>query len=632
MKLHPPKMAREGDEMPGLVGIVSLNGGKIDLSLMPAMRDAIRHRDWYDVDDYVNARGTVAISRVNLGIINQEKQPYSARGGGVKVFLHGEICNDEVADSDPLEFIYRQYEKKGVHFASFLNGSFVIVIVDETEDIVLIANDRTAAKPLFTFNDGQAMYFGPEMKSLLLVPALERKLNLAAVADFLTNGHFTTEHTLIEGLETVDKATVLKLTTGGVARHRYWQFEFEREGKDLGPDYYQARLAELLRKAVTRRLRNNNTYGILLSGGYDSRAILGCYLEERPSRELHTISWGREEDIPDSDCAVARRLARKLGAQHGFYKLTAEEIVDGFRDFVLLGEGLTDFPESYDVFHRIREQQHVDIVLRGDECFGFSRWLKVHDEYTMFLSLNLATLQSIERYRKVLKPYYHQLFCELDAETAHHVSLRCSAKNIHNRKDFFYLDARIKYYLNPLNCVKNFAIESFTPLLDRDILDFVCALPVRYRLGKNFWRKTVVKMFPELYEEVAQRHNMIDWASSFKGSPELERFVYQQLVEEHSAFSEFINVDGLRNELDAFFATPVDPAAKTSVRAGALELLETAPTVYSFVHKCSYDIRKRRGKVRKILPVEQLIRRLLILKVWGDVFLDYPVVPKSYII
>jgi asparagine synthetase B (glutamine-hydrolysing) len=629
MELQNLKLLRRYRRVPGLVGVVSLNGDKIDTSLISAMRDAIRHQDWYEVDDYVNARGTVAIARVNLGIINKEKQPYSARNGQVKVFLHGEIYNDEVANSCPLKFIYRLYEEKGMSFASFLNGSFVIVIVDEDEDVVLIANDRIAARPLFYFNDGQAVYFGPEMKSLLLVPSLERKLDLAAVADFLTNGHFTREHTLIESLETVDKATVIKVTTGGVARHKYWQFELEREDKDLGPDYYQTKLAELLRKAVKRRLQTAHTYGILLSGGYDSRAILGCYLEERPGQELHTVSWGREEDIAKSDCAIAKRLARKLGAQHGFYRLTAEEIVDNFRDFILLGEGLTDFPESYNVFYRIKEKRDIDIVLRGDECFGFSQWLKAHDEYTMFLSLNLATLQSIEIYKKILKPAYYQLFCELDAETARHMSSRCSARNIHNRKDFFYLDTRIKYYLNPLNYVKNFAIESFRPLLDNDILDLVSTLPLRYRLGKNFWRKTVVEMFPELYEEIAQRHNMIDWAASFKGSPELEHFVYKKLIKEHNAFSEFINVDGLQTELDTFFVTSVDSSIETKARTGALELLKTSPTVYSFVHKCFYHVQKRRGEVRKILPVEQLIRRLLILKVWGDVFLNYPVVKTS---
>ena len=618
--------------MPGLVGVVSLNGDKIDSRLMPAMRNAIKHRDWYEIDDYVNARGTVAISRVNLGIINKDKQPYSTRNGQVKVFLHGEIYNDKVAHSNPLEFIYRLYEKEGLNFASSLNGSFVVVIVDEDEDVVLIANDRIAAKPLFYFNDGRALYFGPEMKSLFLVPSLKRKLDLAAVADFLTNGHFTREHTLIEHLETVDNGTVLKITTGRVTRHKYWEHPFKHgfkiEGKERSPRYYQEKLDELLRKAVSRRLRTDNTYGILLSGGYDSRGILGYYLEETHDQELCTISWGREEDIANSDCAIAKRLAQKLGAQHRFYELTAEEVVANFREFILLGEGLTWSPESYDIFHRIREQQRVDIVLRGDECFGWAGLL-VHDEHTMFRTLCLRNLWNIGACQRILKPFYYRLFCELDTETIRHVSSRCNAKNLHDRKDFFYLDVRLRYYLNPLNYVKNFAVESFTPLLDYDILDFVSSLPIRYRLDKNLYRKTVVEMFPELFEEVAQRHNMIDWAASFRNSPELRRFVYKELLEGQSILNEFLDIDGLKSELDAFFAAPAEPPIKARVRTGALKLLEKSPTTYNFAHKCSYYVRKWRERIRDSLPPEQLIIRLLILKVWGDVFLDYPVMSTS---
>ena len=618
--------------MPGLVGVVSLNGDKIDSRLMPAMRNAIKHRDWYEIDDYVNARGTVAISRVNLGIINKDKQPYSTRNGQVKVFLHGEIYNDKVAHSNPLEFIYRLYEKEGLNFASSLNGSFVVVIVDEDEDVVLIANDRIAAKPLFYFNDGRALYFGPEMKSLFLVPSLKRKLDLTAVADFLTNGQFTREHTLIEHLETVDNATVLKISTGKVTRHKYWEHPFKHgfkiESKERSPRYYQEKLDELLRKAVSRRLRTDNTYGILLSGGYDSRGILGYYLEETHDQELCTISWGREEDIANSDCAIAKRLAQKLGAQHRFYELTAEEVVANFREFILLGEGLTWSPESYDIFHRIREQQRVDIVLRGDECFGWAGLL-VHDEHTMFRTLCLRNLWNIGACQRILKPFYYRLFCELDTETIRHVSSRCNAKNLHDRKDFFYLDVRLRYYLNPLNYVKNFAVESFTPLLDYDILDFVSSLPIRYRLDKNLYRKTVIEMFPELFEEVAQRRNDIDWATSFRNSPELRRFVYKELLEGQSILNEFLDIDGLKSELDAFFATPVEPSIKARVRTGALKLLEKSPTTYNFAHKCSYYVRKWRERIRDSLPPEQLIIRLLILKVWGDVFLDYPVMSTS---
>ena len=614
--------------MPGLVGIVSINGDRINPGLAQAMRNAIRHRDWYKTDDYVNARGTVAISRVHLGVINPGGQPYSARNGKAKVFLQGDIYNDQVVNSNPLEFIYRLYEKEGLNFASFLTGPFVIVIVDEEKDVVLVANDRIADQPLFYFNDGRAIYFGREMKSLLLAPSLERELNLAAVAGFLANGYFTREHTLIEGVEAMDSATVLQIKRGQVTRHRYWKFELEEGGPDRGPAYYQEALSGLLRQAVRRCLQTDNSYGILLSGGYDSRGILGCYFEEGKGRELNTVSWGREEDIPGSDCAVAKRLAQRLGAHHGFYKLSPQEIIDNFREHIFLGEGLTDFPESYDVFHRIRERQNIDIVLRGDQRFGCSEWTTVHDELSMLRSLDLRSFRYIENYQKVLKPSYYHLFCDLDANTMSHVSSTCNAKNIHNRRESLHLGVRLKRYLNPLNYVKNFALESFRPLLDHDILDFVSTLPLRYRLGKRLWQETVVKLFPELYEEIAQEHNMINWASALKSSPAIERFVYRELIEDQNVFSEFINIDGLRKELDAFFA-PHTPSMQARAKAGAIELLSASPVAYHLAHKCSYYSKKWSGRISHALPPERLIIRLLILKVGGDVILNYPIAKAS---
>lgn len=615
--------------MPGLVGMVSLKGERVDLNLMQAMHGAIRHRDWYKIEDYVSPRGTVAISRVHLGIINRDEQPYRARDGRVKVFLHGEIYDDQVVDSNEVEFVYRLYERKGSGFASSLNGSFIIVIVDEEEDSVLIANDRIATKPLFCFNDDRTIYFDPEMKSLFVTPSLARKLNLAAVADSLVNGYFIREHTLIDGLETVDSATVLKVAPGGVTRHRYWEpplkYGSRMEGKERDGRYYQEQLDELLRKAISRRLRSGNTYGILLSRGYDSRGILGYYLQETHADKLHTISWGREENIPDSDCAAASRPADKLNADHRFYKLTAEEVFDNFYEFVGLGEGVTWFAESYEVFHRIRERQGVDIVLRGDEWLG-SKAALVHDEHTMFRVLNVRALRHIREYQRVLKPHYYRMFCELDAETSRHVSSTCSASNIRDRKDFFASDVELKHYLNPLNYVKTFALESFTPLLGFDVLDFVSTLPVKHRLDKTLYRRTVLERSPELFEEVAETHNMIDWVASFRDSPELKHFIYRELIQEQNAFTEFMDTSGLENELDAFFVPRCAPSTRTGAKRKATKLLGKSPTAYNLAHKCSYYVRKRTGRVRDILPMEQLMIRLLILKVWGNVFLDYPVV------
>lgn len=617
--------------MPGLVGCVGLDSGlrhKVDTNLITAMRDAITHRDWYKTDDYVNRQGTVAISRVNLNVINRDRQPYLARGGRLKVFLHGEINNDEVAHANPLEFICRLYERDGWDFAAGLNGSFVVVIVDEDEDAVLIANDRIASKPLFLFKDGRAVYFGPEMKSLFLIPSLERKLNLAAVADFLSNGFFTTGHTFVEGLEWMDGATVLKIARGSVTSHKYWEWELRPDRREKSPEYYQEALVALLRQAFRRSLRVDATYGVLLSGGHDSRGILGFYLEQKNDRQLKTISWGREEDTFSSDCAIARRMAQGLGADHRFYRLTAEEVMDTFHEFILLGEGLTWNLWPYDVFHKIREEQGVDVILRGDQCFGNSASYLMHDERTILEQLGLSTLEDIEGYRRALKPHYHRLFCQLDAETTRRVSSRCQAKHVQDRRDFLYLDVRVKYYLNPLNYVKSYAVESFRPLLDNDLLDFVAQLPISYRAGKSLWKRTIAETFPELMsEEIARVRNDVDWAASFRGSAELERWIYGNLTGEENAVSEFLDRDGLTGLLDAFFAAPADVSSRPTLRGRVAQRIKAmSPTVFHHAHKSFYRIKQRLGQPVYGLPVNRVIIRLLVLKAWGDVFLNYPVV------
>ncbi len=606
--------------MPGLVGAVSLHGEPVDGRVIAAMRDALVHRSWYHVQDWRSNNDRVAIARVHLGVPGPQAQPglVARAGGQLVVFLHGEIYNDD-AVNDPLSFIAALYEKHGPDFVARLKGAFVIVLVDEATDTVLLANDRLGARPMFYVQDAHALYFAPEIKSLLQLPTVSKQLFGPAVADFLANGHFTTAHTWIKGIVRQDSATVLAVQAGRVTTKRYWTFTFHRDGPDLGAERYRARLGDLARQAVRRCVRDEHRYGILLSGGYDSRGILGCYLEARGDEPLYTVSWGRDENIAGSDCAVAQRLAQQLGANHGYYRLAAGEILNNFQEAVWLGEGLTDFLESYAVFDRIRARQGVEVVLRGDECFGYSHWTTVHDELGMFRALDLRTMRFMPDYRLILKPVWFDRFCAWDMETRRQLSARCSARQIHNRKDFFYLDVRIQYYLNPLNYVKTFAIESYRPWLDYDILDLMMVLPLKYRLGKRFWRDSISHMFPELYAEMAQHHNMILWPTALKSSPETVSWVYRELLETTSVLDEFVNREALKTKLDAFFASQA--AGPSTGLARISGRLNEKTRFYHWLHTGVYYARKWSGRINHALATDRLILRLLILKTWGDLFL-----------
>jgi asparagine synthetase B (glutamine-hydrolysing) len=610
--------------MPGLVGAVSLRGEPVEPKLVRAMRDAIRHRASYHIDDYVSPGGTEAISRVHLGIIDQAVQPYAAAAGTVQVFLHGQVFNDEASHTNPLVLIHQRYEKQGIHFASGLNGSFVIVIIDRNKNRVLIANDRVATQPLFVFNDGQTLFFGPEIKCFLLLPTVKRELNLAAVADFLSSGHFLKNHTFIQGLETMDSATVLKIGAGGLSTHKYWRFDIDESVKDRGLTFYQDGLAALLGQAVRRSLRTKGVYSVLLSGGYDSRAILGFCLQEND--RVNTSSWGVEEDVPGSDCAVAGRLAEKLGTNHRFYKRSVEEVIQDFRDFVLLGEGLTDDAASYRVYDRIKAEQGVDILLRGDENFGWpDSW--VHDEYTLLRAVGIRTFEYIPTYRQLIKPSYWRLFRDTNRETISNLSASCHLKERLNRMDFFHLTVRIKHYLGPLNYIKTFVLESHTPLLDHDILDFIGIWPAKYRRDKFLEKKTVTALFPELYGEIAEKGNMIDWLVAFRNQPELQQLAYRELIERPGIVSEFVDVEELKNLVERACA-PVG-ISKQSIKVRGVQAVSRFPAIHRLVHKGAYRLRKRNGTITANLPLARVVMRLLILNVWGDMFLNHPVAPEK---
>ncbi|MGH8057666.1 MAG: asparagine synthase-related protein, partial [Candidatus Entotheonellia bacterium] len=430
------------------------------------------------------------------------------------------------------------------------------------------------------------LYFAPELKALAHLSTLPKTIDWTALASFLSAGYFLNGHTLLDAVRLLDNATVLQITPTGLTTQRYWHYTFEEGSKDRGRAYYQRTLADLLRTAVHRCLRTPHRYGLLLSGGYDSRALLGYALAQPPAHPLHTISWGASEDLPHSDCAIAARLARRLALPHMFYPLRPHALPDHLRSFIALSDGLTDavtnYPEALAIFHRIRHDLGLDILLRGDECFG---WIAgAFDERTMFQTLGIHSLHDLKPYQSILTPALRPVLEGHCTELLHDVSSRCSAENIHNRKDFFYLDQRLQYYLHPLTYIKTLEVEVRTPYLDNDILDFVRTIPAKYRIEKNLFKHVVTESFPALFDEIANSTNLIDWNAELK-KPYLKDFMYALLVSKESCLPDFLDVEVLASSLHAFYASRQPAASHTGLMKTLKSMLVRSPSLYTLVQR-----------------------------------------------
>jgi asparagine synthetase B (glutamine-hydrolysing) len=571
---------------------------------------SVYHRSWYQTDTYQTA--DLAIVRVHLNILNPDPQPYVSESERVRIFLHGEIYIDAAGESDQLKIIAQAYERRGRDFTTELNGSFLVLIVDERAKQIIIATDRTASKPLFYFEDDAYFYFAPEPKALALVPSLPKKINFAALASFLACGHYLNGQALLEDLHPLDNATLLTIDAAGVTTHKYWEYNFNESGQDRGEAYYRGALGELIRQAVRRRTRSQHRYGIPLSGGYDSRGILGCYLAEQPKDRITTISWGVQEDLSDSDCAVTKRLTAKLGLAHSFFPLRADHLADHVSEFVSFHDGLTDacdnYPESLKIFGDIRTQLGVQVILRGDETFGFSR--PACDERTMFEKLSILPLDQSQHYRKVLREPWLTIFSDSIRQTRDDIIGRCNTTDVYLRQNFVYFDQRIKHYLNPLNYMKSLEVEVRTPYLDNDILDFMRELPAPYHFGKRFYRAMMRQMFPDVLSEMARRSNLPDLNAMLHAAA-MRELLCQVNLQTSNPLDQYFDKNALRALYEGYLAGTKRTDGSRQMIKKAGKVLARWPAIHRLGYKLYLPIQDKQG--HDPISEGKVLLRLLIL-------------------
>ena len=186
--------------MCGITGILNLDEPRpIDRDVLADMNRVITHRG-PDADGFHEEAGRVGLAMRRLEIIDREggRQPMANEDGTIHLVFNGEIYNFQELRQDletrghtfrtrsDTEVIVHAYEEHGDECVTLLRGMFTFALWDARRQRLLLARDRAGIKQLYyTIVDGQLLW-GSELKCLLMHPAVERRLNAAAVNQSLT--------------------------------------------------------------------------------------------------------------------------------------------------------------------------------------------------------------------------------------------------------------------------------------------------------------------------------------------------------------------------------------------------------------------------------------------------------------
>ena len=289
--------------MCGLTGLLDCRGTRnFDPALIQAMTDAVAHRG-PDGEGVYNAPG-VALGHRRLAFIDLAGgiQPMSLADRSLTIVFNGEIYNfpelmaelkaagAQFQTRSDTEVILHGWRRWGTGLFPRLRGMFAFALWDAAEQAMVLVRDRFGKKPMHyaALPDGR-LVFGSEIKSLLKVQDLDRRLDPEAVEDFFTYGYVPDPKTIYAAIRKLPAAHALIARRGQPFELlRYWNLLDDFPVRHPGTDA-KAEMVELLRHAVKLRLISDVEVGALLSGGVDSSAVVSQMAGLRIATDQHFL-------------------------------------------------------------------------------------------------------------------------------------------------------------------------------------------------------------------------------------------------------------------------------------------------------------------------------------------------------
>lgn len=276
---------------------------------------------------------SMGATRLKIIDLGSGDQPILSDDGDVAIVFNGEIYNHQelrrelealghrfYSHCDTETILHAFLEWDTACFAR-LRGMFAIALWTKSTKRLVLARDRMGIKPLYFMRRGEDLFFGSELKAILIHPEIERRLSLDGLDCYLSLNYVPCPWTLVEGIEKLPPGQWMEWRDGKVSSDSYWRLPFPIV-RDWTLESAREELDALLRQSIREHMVSDVPLGMWLSGGIDSSTILH-YAAMESSAPLKTFSvsfQGRSFD----ETAYIREVAGRYQTDHEELDLNPE--------------------------------------------------------------------------------------------------------------------------------------------------------------------------------------------------------------------------------------------------------------------------------------------------------------------
>ncbi|HEX5280794.1 MAG TPA: asparagine synthase (glutamine-hydrolyzing) [Micropepsaceae bacterium] len=355
--------------------------------VLDTLLSALAHRGPDGEGRYTAAGAGLVQTRLAIIDLDTGDQPLFGDNGAALV-ANGEIYNylelrrefsaRAFRTASDCELPLATYERDGGEFAASLRGMYAIALHDARERALYLVRDPFGIKPLYYAEYSGGILFASEAQALLRTGLVPLRLRSSKSLELLQLQFTTGRSTIFESVQRVLPGETLTLRGGHIVDRSIHAALPEARPQPIGEQEALKRVDAALMDSVAIHQRADVPYGLFLSGGIDSSAILACMarLNESPVR---AFTAGFPGTAAHDERQHAKAVARAAGADHVEVEVTGKQFWRHLPAIIAaMDEPAADYAIVPTWFLAAEAAKELKVVLTGeggDEIFaGYSRY------------------------------------------------------------------------------------------------------------------------------------------------------------------------------------------------------------------------------------------------------------------
>ena len=263
----------------------------------------------------------------------------STTDGHVTAMIDGYVVECDACLSGRTGRIEKQvvewFATRGEENITHINGSFACVRLDMKSSRLAVWTDGIASRPVWIARSDHAWFVGNYPAAIAAVMPNRPRLNPAGLWSLFVSSRHVGEHGLYEGFQNLHagyRATIDYGVHPGRIQVTRWRENVFRPEKGITPGHWGEAIAAELKAAARRLQCHSDSPQLFLSGGLDSRLVLGAIGNSATGVTLTSTP-------NNMNVRLARRAARIVGAEHVAIDRSPNWYLDRFESAALLAGG-----------------------------------------------------------------------------------------------------------------------------------------------------------------------------------------------------------------------------------------------------------------------------------------------------